>query len=202
MHRLLIVILIIATTEKLSAQENLISNPSFEEYITCDYDVTNMLIQDVVPGWTFKKNFSPRYLSTICIEEGDFATPKFGNAYVASHISAHDSDTSGWAAREYLQAKLLQPIEPAKDYYISYYMNLPWEGDGALSHFGVHFTNEWWEGPRASYLSRYSILLDPQLEIDTILNLQRGSWTKVEHCFQVDSIFEVMVVVYLQRERN
>ena len=49
----------------LSAQENLIPNPDFEEFYSCDYDILATTLSQQIPHWSHRES-TPRYFNTQC----------------------------------------------------------------------------------------------------------------------------------------
>lgn len=149
MLRTFVIILFIIICDIASAQ-NLVLNPSFEEYNICPSNSANVknckyvfdpqCISEPIPCYS-----SSDYFNT-CVPSGNnmnvplnftgYQYPKTGYGYVGSAFI----DTSGY--REYFQVKLSQPLEVNRDYNFSFFVNL-----SNLSHLttyaiGVKFVDD------------------------------------------------------------
>ena len=123
----------------LNAQ-NLIPNPSFEDYINCPTHLGN-LDQDVA-FWDTPTLGSTDYFNG-CSEA--MGTPKnfngeqpadFGKGYAGLYLYAPDD------YREYLQAALLKPLTKGETYSVSFYVSLAERSDFAVKVFGILLTSK------------------------------------------------------------
>ncbi|WP_291962900.1 OmpA family protein [Maribacter sp.] len=122
----------------LLASQNLVVNPSFEDYRQCPVALGN-LEKDVM-DWSMPSLGSTDYFNGCSIAMG---TPEnfngkqpanFGTGYVGFYMYA-PSDY-----REYIQAKLSTTLTKGEHYTISFYVSLAERSDFAVKEFGIRFT--------------------------------------------------------------
>ena len=188
------------------AQQNLITNPDFEEYYDCDYEYYQDDIKTVIPGWSAIHN-SPRYFNNICYNEptstyyqiDDYCPAQFGLGYVVGLINPKPEGTP--FIREYLQTRLIDTLHQGKPYFISYYLSISPPEQVALSHYGINFSDVFIDEDVTPGLPYEQIYLDPTIEIDTVPNLNYCEWSRFTHCFIPDQNYTVMTVgVFAQNE--
>ena len=118
--------------------QNLVLNPSFENFINCPVKLGN-LEQDV-EDWKMPTLGSTDYFNG-CSEA--MGTPKnfngqqpadFGEGYVGLYMYAPND------YREYLQATLITTLKKGEHYSISFYVSLAERSDFAVKEFGIRFT--------------------------------------------------------------
>ncbi len=118
--------------------QNLVSNPSFETYISCPKTLGNL--EDDLVTWQAPTNGSTDYFNGCSQAMG---TPKnfngeqpanFGVGYVGLYFYAPED------YREYIQAKLLQTLKKGETYKISFYVSLAERSDFAIKEFGIQFS--------------------------------------------------------------
>jgi hypothetical protein len=193
-------VFVLSIPKVVFCQSNLIPNPGFEEYYTCDYIPSGTPLQNTIPGWS-KILYSPFYANHICYldptskihEEPYLAPTPFGNAYMLM-IFRENAGVSFLPLRSYMQCRLLDTLYPDKDYYISYYVSNPrLDNSPTVSHWGLHFSDNYIveqnTGIQFGLLKR-----NPQIEIDTVPVITHGIWDKYENCFRPDSVWTVMTV--------
>lgn len=107
--------------------ENLVKNPSFEEFEECpDRFTEEDGSKDVIPGWTTPSGTAPDYFnrcaSTLVDVPNNFAgesEPVSGNAYMGAILTGTESNY-----REYIQGELKYPLEAGKQYCVTYWYKL------------------------------------------------------------------------------
>ncbi len=177
----------------LVAQQNLIPNPDFEKYYDCDYDVIATPLQDVIEDWSFRVK-APRYINSDCVDDPP-TLAQSGQGFLLSVIDVDGPIALGYVSREYPQVELIQPIVAGKTYFLSYYMSSFLDSDiSSISHHGIYFDNELVLSENVFGSNVYPLLLEPQIEIDTMMPLEVGTWRKITHCYVPDSNYNVMVV--------
>ncbi|MFK7813649.1 MAG: OmpA family protein [Maribacter sp.] len=120
--------------------QNVVKNPSFEDYINCPKHLGNF-DADVI-GWTTPTDGSTDYFNGCSTAMG---TPKnfngsqpadFGKGYAGLYLYAPDD------YREYLQAELTKPLVKGEKYQVSFYVSLAERSDFAIKEFGVLFSKD------------------------------------------------------------
>jgi outer membrane protein OmpA-like peptidoglycan-associated protein len=120
--------------------QNLVLNPSFEEYTDCPKRLGNF--NEDVAFWSTPTQGSTDYFNGCSKAMG---TPKnfngvqpadFGKGYTGMYLYAPDD------YREYIQAELSEPLIKDVSYSISFYVSLAERSDYAIKEFGVVFSNQ------------------------------------------------------------
>lgn len=132
--------------------QNVVKNPSFEEYVNCPKHLGNF-DADVI-GWSTPTEGSTDYFNGCSTAMG---TPKnfngsqpadFGKGYAGLYLYAPDD------YREYLQAELTEPLIKGKKYQVSFYVSLAERSDFAIKEFGVLFSKDKMEVSGKKQLSK------------------------------------------------
>jgi OOP family OmpA-OmpF porin len=120
--------------------QNLVKNPSFEQFEQCPVKLGN-LDADVVQ-WSTPTLGSTDYFHSCSVHMG---TPKnfngeqaakFGSGYAGLYLYAPDD------YREYLQGELITPLNKGERYELSFYISLAERSDFAIREFGVLFSDK------------------------------------------------------------
>jgi outer membrane protein OmpA-like peptidoglycan-associated protein len=120
--------------------QNLIQNPSFEEYVACPVRLGNF--ETDVAYWSTPTKGSTDYFNACSKIMG---TPEnfngsqpsdFGKGYAGLYLYAPDD------YREYIQVPLTQTLEKGKSYQVSFYVSLAERSDFAVKDFGVLFSQD------------------------------------------------------------
>ena len=185
----IILIFILFSSGGLYAQ-NLVPNPSFEEYEECPNAVAEFATQ--VIGWTSWQH-TPDYFN-VCNNEltgwagvpensWGYQFPITGDAYASIYIYAYFKPD----IREYIAAPLMAPLVAGQEYYMMFYTS---QYDGgvesdswcATNHIGLRFFKD------PTYNSTTNPLHPDNfahLDYSLILN-DSENWTKVEGWFTAD----------------
>ncbi len=132
--------------------QNLIKNPSFENYLHCPVRLGNF--NEDVLSWSTPSKGSTDYFNGCSTAMG---TPKnfngnqpadFGTGYAGFYMYAPED------YREYLQAELTQTLELGKKYRVSFYVSLAEQSDFAVKEFGVLFSKDRLQSARRKELSK------------------------------------------------
>lgn len=135
--------------------QNLVQNPSFEDYLNCPQRLGKF--HDNVISWSCPSAGTTDYFNACSKVMG---TPEnfkgrqpadFGQGYVGLYVYAPDD------YREYLQVELQEPLVKGINYQVSFYVSLADRSDSAIKEFGVLFSKD-------------------QLDIDTQKNLSKRHW--------------------------
>ncbi|TMM57977.1 OmpA family protein [Maribacter algarum] len=124
----------------ITIAQNIIKNPSFEEYVNCPKRLGNFNA-DVV-SWSTPTEGSTDYFNGCSTAMG---TPKnfngtqpadFGKGYAGLYLYAPND------YREYLQAELSETLVKGETYQVSFYVSLAERSDFAIKEFGVLFSKD------------------------------------------------------------
>lgn len=119
--------------------QNLVPNPSFEEFVNCPKQLGNFH-EDVI-AWKAPTMGSTDYFNNCSTVMG---TPKnfngeqaadFGQAYAGLYLYAPDD------YREYMHVELEEPLKEGVPYEISFFVSLAERSDFAIKDFGVLFSS-------------------------------------------------------------
>lgn len=127
--------------------QNLVPNPSFEEYSQCPDPVTvdpmpdNMI--ELATGWSNPTGYTPDYFNSCVttnygIPANDYGTQnaRTGNAYAGLITMYGETE-----AREYIQTQLITPLIAGKQYLVTFYVCLGKVCTYAANNIGVYFSN-------------------------------------------------------------
>lgn len=151
-NRLSIVFLCFAC---IGISQNLVKNPSFEEYENCPKRLGNF-DADVI-YWSTPTEGSTDYFNGCSTAMG---TPEnfngsqpadFGKGYAGLYLYAPDD------YREYLQAELTETLVKGQKYRISFYVSLAERSDFAIKEFGVLFSKDRMEVSGKKELSKRKV---------------------------------------------
>jgi len=146
--------------------QNLIKNPSFEDYENCPGQLGNF--DEDVQNWSSPTIGSTDYFNG-CSEA--MGTPKnfngsqpadFGVGYAGLYLYAPDD------YREYLQAELTGTLKKGKKYKVSFYVSLAERSDFAIKEFGVLFSKNQLHFPIRKELSKMHLYKDRENEYNYI----------------------------------
>lgn len=144
-HLLLLKILLLLVIFGFAQSENLVKNPSFEEYDKCPENYT---YQDkshkLIPNWTYPTLSTPDYFnkcgSGVVAVPANFAgvsQPKTGNGYMGSILSGSEKNY-----REYFQGELSKPMEAGKRYCVTFWYKLASYSKFAVDQMSLRFYTE------------------------------------------------------------
>ncbi|NAS11074.1 OmpA family protein [Flavobacteriaceae bacterium R33] len=120
--------------------QNLVKNPSFEEYEKCPSSLGNFASD--VAHWSTPTHGSTDYFNSCSKAMG---TPKnfngeqpsdFGKGYAGLYLYAPDD------YREYIQVALTETLKKGVSYELSFYVSLAERSDYAVKDFGVLFSRD------------------------------------------------------------
>lgn len=120
--------------------QNLVPNPSFENYTTCPTSVAQI---NLALPWVTPSSGSPDYFNTCAtnsfcdVPSNFFGTqaPRTGNAY--AQVVIYPSSIS---LREYAQIKLLSPLMAGQTYDVSFYTSLQENSYRASNNIGIYIS--------------------------------------------------------------
>lgn len=137
------------------AQENLIYNGSFEEYSSCptSNNTYNGEFEKAIGWWSPSYFSTPDYFNA-CANGGvgsfDVGVPNnfwgyqyayHGNGYANLSVECWD-ETGTRVAGEYIQTRVLEPLQPCSSYKISFYISLANYSSHNIQYINVGFTGD------------------------------------------------------------
>lgn len=156
--------LFLTITTTWAQVENMVLNPSFEEYEDCPQSYTFMdKTHRLIPHWTYPSFTTPDYFNKCSSGEvkvpSNFAghsQPKSGDGYMGSILSGTDRDF-----REYFQGTLKEPMEEGQRYCVSFWYKLASGSKFAVDQLSVYFVNNEVANSNKTYLG-YNAQLNNQ----------------------------------------
>ncbi|MBI2259730.1 MAG: T9SS type A sorting domain-containing protein [Flavobacteriia bacterium] len=125
--------------------QNLVQNPSFEDFDSCPNQNNSNSIFEYVPFWK-TLYFSTSYLNSCSVTNfgipnnlfvNSFQESHFGNAYCALDII----NAYGLHIRTFIQNQFSQSLQISNCYYVEFYTNLANNVMYASNNLAVYFTN-------------------------------------------------------------
>lgn len=140
----------------LGQEENMVFNPSFEEYLECPRKVDAKGVLTIVEGWYQPTSGSADYYNRCSTRECGvpknklgYQQPKNGDGYCGIYCSKNDY-------REYLQTQLKRPLKAGYRYRVEFHVSLSENSTAAVSTIGALFTKERIEDSGRAILMRKS----------------------------------------------
>ena len=118
--------------------QNLVRNPSFEDYNSCPKDLDN--IERDVPHWSRPTGGTTDYFNKcspklgVPINFNGSQATAYGGGYAGLYLSAPND------YREYIQGELTQTLTKGRKYEISFYLSLADKSQQAVRDIGILFT--------------------------------------------------------------
>jgi hypothetical protein len=161
--------------------QNLVNNPSFEDYSECPYSPSQL---ELSIGWLNPSNIgTPDYFNSCSINYNvpnsflGFQFAKSGNAYSGIGVY-HNIIENG---KEYIQTKLKTSLSDNYCYYVSYYINLNNNSSYAVNKFGAYFSNDSVRTLDGDYILNYIPQINYQKTLSDTLN-----WVKIEGIYKAN----------------
>jgi OOP family OmpA-OmpF porin len=122
-----IVIVILIMTRAVYAQ-NLVPNPGFETFYRCPFGYNAYAKDFYLPGWNSPSEGTPDYFHT-CSRAGDSSVPRNWAGVADPHSGSGYAGVYVWGRngksyREYIQSKLVEPLQKGKTYSVGFYFKL------------------------------------------------------------------------------
>lgn len=133
--------------------QNLVRNPSFEDFNSCPKELDN--IERDVPYWSRPTGGTTDYFNKCSPNlgvptnfNGSQAT-QYGGGYAGLYLSAPND------YREYIQGELSQPLTKGRKYEISFYLSLAEKSQQAIRDIGILFTKKQIKEDNRNALTRH-----------------------------------------------
>ena len=158
MNRSCIILLLSLALGKMawSQAENLVFNPSFEDYLECPRKIDAKGVLTIVEAWYQPTAGSADYFNLCASRECavpknklGYQLPRTGAAYCGIYCSKNDY-------REYLQTQLKRPLKAGYRYRVEFHVSLSENSTAAVSTIGALFTKERIEDSGRAILMRKS----------------------------------------------
>lgn len=177
--------------------QNLVSNPSFEQFDTCP----NMQDQIIyATGWTKFNQYSPDYFNS-CSTNPWFSVPynwggyqlaADGNAYAGIYTYETPQPPIDTLLREYIGAQLLVPLVMGTKYYFSFKTNLAIDTNHifnqATNNLGMLFSTVPYSPSNPTPTKNFAHVYSAFVITDTM------NWTTISGSFITDSAYQYISI--------
>ena len=202
MKKYLFVALMFCMGNKISAQINLVQNPSFEQYSQCPYDVDQIkfanhwspidTIDHPAAYDTFGSPYcTPEYCNACATCIGCYNVslpvnarfthyPRTGNGMAQLQMYYNDIMPSNPYKRDYLQGVLKSTLVSGKEYCVTFYTALEQQSAYAINHIGAYFDDGTIDTTQNCGLPQSTHI--PQVYDTAIIN-DTLNWIKVQGSF-------------------
>jgi hypothetical protein len=194
-NRILIVYMLTMPAFKSFAQQNLVSNPSFEAYSSCPTTLNEVPLCN---GWLNFGN-TPDYFNA-CADSGGLNVPYSGVGFQYAHSGVgmmgvcmyEDTITSSNSPyREYIGSQLLNPLQIGVKYYLSFYANFSnftQYNAMACNKIGLKFFMNPSSGTTPCAMNNLAHLYTDSIITDTV------NWIKISGSFIADSSYTYLAI--------
>ncbi len=165
---------------RMGLAQNLVPNPGFEKYYDCPTTYNEQGSgKNLAPGWFSPTRGTPDL----------FNRCSFGNAGVPHNWAGIANAHNGWGYsgiygyinnsdyREYLQAKLVKPLEEGRKYKVEFYFRLSVYSKYSIDRIGVLLSDSLQEVPHDNVW-----IISPSFThvMDSVYSKKTGMWNQVD----------------------
>jgi outer membrane protein OmpA-like peptidoglycan-associated protein len=192
-------ILFLSITYLYSYTQNLVKDPSFEEYKRCPTHLTQSAKLFPLLEWWLPTKGTPDYMNSCSDEITGYSTPKnkhgfqfpkSGEGYL---FAVHSKDD----LTEYVQSELTTFLSKNEKYYVELWVSLSESSGLATNRFGVLFSKEKVE----DFQSRKALSYVPQVISDTFIT-EINSWVKISGTFTAQGGEKYITIGCFARDKN
>lgn len=195
MKKLLLVFSFLSLSFHFSYSQNLVPNPSFEQYSGCPTVDCGI---SLATGW-YSAGYTPDYYNTCASWASGVPTnavgyqyPASGNAYAGIGTYVYNNID----VREYLATKLISPLDAGKKYFVSFKVSLidrfvycATNKMGALfSTVSYALGNDSCNNVQGLLPQNFAHIYSAQIITDT------ANWTTVSGSFTADSAYQYIII--------
>ncbi|MFM7488477.1 MAG: OmpA family protein [Cytophagales bacterium] len=156
--------------------QNLVPNPSFEEYFNCPGTYNYATDGKLAPGWFSPTSGTPD-LYNEC-SRGDAGVPTnwagYSKPYTGKGYAGIYCYVKGKEYREYLQTKLIEPLRKGIEYYIEFFFRLSSNSKYSIDRIGLQFSDSmnWQSHDKTRYLPTF------EYRMASAYSRSMGIWNK------------------------
>lgn len=179
--------------------QNLVPNPSFEEY---DYCPTGTNDPQAVATWFNPTMATPDYYNACASNGGGVPINDWGyqeaqndNGYIG--IITYGQSLNAVNYREYFEVELLETLVTGKTYYWCMYVSLLDSTDYASNNIGISLTNS-----QLSNFSSEEMLISPIYWNSTEIITDNINWTKISGSFIANGGEKFLIIGNFYSEAN
>jgi hypothetical protein len=187
--RITLNILFLFFTSFLFAQQNLVTNPSFEEYSNCPH-VLNLV--NFALGWS-SYNKTPDYYNSCSGDSSDVFVPLncYGNQNAHSGNAYCGLYSYVWLTpdyREYIGSELAEPLNINQKYYVSLQVNLAESVNCGTNNLGILFSTK-------PYSDSIPMTIHNHAQIYSLITItDTMNWVAISGSFISDSAYRYIIV--------
>ncbi|MDB4292958.1 OmpA family protein [Maribacter sp.] len=136
----LVLLTVLLSLSNIVHGQNLVKNPSFEEFTNCPEELGNIEVD--VPNWSKSSEGTTDYFNVCSLRLGipknfnGSQAAEFGTGYAGLYLSAPND------YREYLQGELAERLVKGKRYEVSFHISLAEKSREAIRDIGVLFSEK------------------------------------------------------------
>lgn len=173
--------------------QNLVPNFGFEQYTVCPGSHTQSAEKFVLPGWSSANAGTPDHFHVCSSGDADVpynwagvADAFEGQGYVGIFLWVKDRDY-----REYIQAKLSEPLAKDSIYRVSFRYKLSSYSKFSVDRIGLTFSDKPWR-----QLHDHEVTIHPTLAVvhDSALTKQTGLWELASMDYRADGSEQIIVI--------
>ena len=128
--------------ETISTSENLVFNPSFEEYLDCPHKIDALGTLTIVEAWFQPTSGSADYFNVCGSKDCGVPKNKLGEQHAHTGLGYCGIYCSKTDYREYLQTQLKHPLEAGQTYQLKFYVSLSEYSSGSVATIGGLLTRD------------------------------------------------------------
>ena len=91
--------------------------------------------------------------------------------------------------REYLQIKLREPLQPGDSTFVELWVSKERQAKLISNNIGLHFSMK-----KTSEFILGNLKLEPQINIDSLMNMEKKEWVKLQGVFVPDKPFKYLLI--------
>jgi len=171
--------------------QNLVPNPSFEQYTKCPKDYNIKYRKEFVQGWYMATGGTPDYFNSctrfqVGVPQNFMGScyAKDGNAYTGIIVlltPATDSVSKPTDYREYIETGLTEPLIKDQWYKVTFYFSIASYSTFAINRLGAYFSEKEISKRRYTRILNYK----PQISMDSIkIITEKQAWFEVTDTFR------------------
>lgn len=194
-----ICILFLSITHLHLYTQNLVKDPSFEEYKRCPTHLTQSAKLFPLSEWWLPTKGTPDYMNSCSDEITNYSTPKnkhgiqspkSGEGYL---FAVHSKDD----LTEYVQSELTTFLSKDEKYYVELWVSLSESSGLATNRFGMLFSKEKVE----DFQSRKALPYIPQVVSDTFIT-DTENWVKISGIYTAQGGEKFITIGCFARDKN
>jgi len=177
--------------------QNLVLNPSFENYQDCPYNISFFHLN--VKHWSIPNNGTTDYFNS-CNEKMGFnnfignQAAKTGNGYAGIYVYYKKN------YREYIQGELISKLKKGTTYKITFYVSLAEKSTYAISDFSIQFYNQKVVGFSNTTIKESSHAISCKIDSSNFFNTK--DWIAIQTTYKAQGFENFFVIGNFNKNKN